>query len=108
MNSLDDKNQAPSITSKIAPLELILDPPLLAPLPQPLAELDPAILISRLREIQVMRRRCQPSEINEAIEIMTIVRKTTAGPGKPRKKAASKVRLADLMSEIGIAVPGKN
>jgi hypothetical protein len=88
--------------------EVQLDPPILLPLPQPLAELDPAVLIARLREVQVMKRRCQPSEINEAIEIMAIIRKTTAGPGKPRKKAASKVKLADLMSEIGVNIPGRS
>jgi hypothetical protein len=87
--------------------ELQLDPPELSPLPRPLEVLDPSLLVDRLRQIQVMKRRCTPAETNEAIEIMTIIRKTTAGPGKPRKKAASKVKLADLMNEIGVTIPGK-
>lgn len=88
--------------------DLQLDPPELPPLPKPLETLEPTLLIARLREVQIMKRRCTPAETNEAIEIMTIIRKTTAGPGKPRKKAASKVKLADLMNTIGVKIPGQS
>lgn len=79
-------------------LATALEPPLLQPLERP-ETLDPALLNSRLRDLQVLgtKRPLQPIEIREGCQLIRIIRGTqsTSGPKTPKAKKG-KMSLADF------------
>jgi hypothetical protein len=83
-----------------------LEPPLLTPLETP-EKLDPQMLNSRLREIQILqtKRALEPTETREGILLIQILRGTmsTAGPKSTARAKPKKVSsLADFEASLGL------
>jgi hypothetical protein len=105
-------NDANNLQAPPAPGTLAaIDPPLLTPLESP-EKLDPQILNSRLREIQVLqtKRSLEPTETREGITLIQILRGTmsTAGPKSSARAKPKKVSsLADFEASLGLLSDAK-